>query len=111
MIDDLYLWFDKGCFDSLKEQFIDNDYDEQSSSGKTPGYDFGKLTAGRGTKIKVIGNVLRVEVRLVYPENDQQEKLGVIEMNIPISASQIIELMEYYQKQVNKLKTILEAAK
>jgi hypothetical protein len=65
-------------------------------------------------EIYVEGNKICVSFN-IYPlqkiTGQSVTEIGYMSLEIPIEVDTVLPMIEYYQKQVNKLKTILEASK
>ena len=48
---------------------------------------------------------------VIHPTGPEKTNIAYFSVNIPIETSVMVDLISYYTKQVNKLKTILEASK
>ena len=98
---DIYLSLDKKQFDSKKLKALKDAKDEFGEE-EDEQYLFSSLTL-ESNEFSFDGNELYISGEL--------EGLGYLSMTLPLSTDDAITFIEEYVKKMNKIKTILEAAK
>lgn len=98
----VYLSLDKEKFDKQKAKALRISEGAANDADTIPEYVFEDLTL-KSTEFDFNGNELYISGDL--------EGLGYLSLTIPIDTDDAITFIEEYVKKMNKIKTILEAAK
>ena len=97
----MYMSIKKDEFDELKEEAAEEYRDSNGDEDK--GYEFPQLNID-------IGEVYRDGDEL-HMSASMGNNLGYISMNIPLSIDLAIDLMEYYEDKIRKIRDILQPLK
>ncbi len=101
---ELYLNIDEKVFESIKSTSLKRYIEEVD--GEVPAYYFPNISLD-SFEITVDGDELYVSGDMFIEGNN----LGYVSMTFNIDLPTIIKLIEHYQKQINKMKTVLEGLK